>query len=565
MLTSGSIAMAVTKSTAAQVIQTYTTGTELLDQAAGQIVRLENGRLAVSWATAVGSTSEFLNIATLDALALNRSPVVSADTVPSTKDVKSAALVALSNGNVLATWTSDDVTPGNVTGDTFARTISTYGAAVANKYALSSAPTGSETGSSLARLGNGNIIAVWSDTKDTTAANFATSVNARIISATGVAQSAEFQIDAGASRYNFAPEVGALADGRAVVAWGYGTDSGGTLVAQGIKGHFVGTAGSKIGATDFSIDTITAGGSYDADSLDIIELGNGGFAVVWKEVNNAGDQVHVQRFSATGVKAGVEMILDTAWGSRHVDHVFSTGLADGGFAIGWRVTGGTAADVHYVRQFTMNGAEVGTKTNLTSLAGSTGLTRIDDMELVSDGRVVAFGTKGTAQLATQVFDFGAKVVMGTSINDTLYGHNAVNDKLVGSTGADKLSGLSGNDFLDGGAGADTMTGGLGNDVFLFNTALGSVDTITDYTPANDQIQLENAVFTKLGTKTGTLSWIMYQSNATGIAKDPDDRILYNTATGALSYDPDGTGTAAAVKFAVLLNKPAVSAIEFTII
>ena len=50
------------------------------------------------------------------------------------------------------------------------------------------------------------------------------------------------------------------------------------------------------------------------------------------------------------------------------------------------------------------------------------------------------------------------------------------------------------------------------------------------------------------------------------ALDADDRILYDAATGALYYDKDGTGVAAAIQFATLDNMPAtLNATDFLVI
>jgi Ca2+-binding RTX toxin-like protein len=151
-------------------------------------------------------------------------------------------------------------------------------------------------------------------------------------------------------------------------------------------------------------------------------------------------------------------------------------------------------------------------------------------------------------------------------------HNAIsggsgNNVLNGAGGNDTLVGGAGNDTLVGGAGKDSLTGGTGQDHFVFNAALsasGNVDTLTAYVAADDTIRLENAVFTQL-TATGALSTASFKANAAGVATDTNDRIVYETDTGKLFYDADGSGAGAAVHFATLVGAPPVTAAEFVVI
>ena len=117
------------------------------------------------------------------------------------------------------------------------------------------------------------------------------------------------------------------------------------------------------------------------------------------------------------------------------------------------------------------------------------------------------------------------------------------------------------------SGNDTLTGAAGADTFLFNTALNAatnVDHITDFA-SEDTIDLENAVFTAL-TTTGTLAASAFFSAAGATsAHDADDRIVYNTTTGALFYDADGVGGVAAVQFAVLDNHAALTNADFVVV
>jgi serralysin len=140
------------------------------------------------------------------------------------------------------------------------------------------------------------------------------------------------------------------------------------------------------------------------------------------------------------------------------------------------------------------------------------------------------------------------------------------DKLTGNGAANVIKGLNGGDLINGGGGSDTFTGGAGKDVFVFSDALGvsNVDTVTDFSPADDTIRLENAVFAALAN-TGTLSSSYFRANTTGTAQDANDFIVYETDTGKLLYDADGNGTGLAIHFATLTGNPAITAADFQVI
>jgi Ca2+-binding RTX toxin-like protein len=129
----------------------------------------------------------------------------------------------------------------------------------------------------------------------------------------------------------------------------------------------------------------------------------------------------------------------------------------------------------------------------------------------------------------------------------------LNDKLTGNSAVNRIDGSGGDDTINGGLGNDILTGGAGNDTFVFNSTLGStnVDTIRSFRTPGDTIALENnGIFTALTTE-GILAAGAF--NTGSAAKQADDRIIFNTQTGALLYDADGKGGVAAVQFAVLTD------------
>ncbi|KLK90173.1 hypothetical protein AA309_27240, partial [Microvirga vignae] len=140
-----------------------------------------------------------------------------------------------------------------------------------------------------------------------------------------------------------------------------------------------------------------------------------------------------------------------------------------------------------------------------------------------------------------------------------------NDVLNGTTNADTISGLGGNDKINGGAGNDVLSGGVGSDIFVFNTTLNAstnVDKITDFDPLYDTIHLENAVMGQVGS-WGNLASGKFRVGSKAL--DSDDRIIYNATTGDLSYDADGTGYRAQIKFATLAPNLKLTAADFYIL
>ena len=188
---------------------------------------------------------------------------------------------------------------------------------------------------------------------------------------------------------------------------------------------------------------------------------------------------------------------------------------------------------------------------LTLYAGDTGIETVT----IGTGTAAAAVVTGTTALNIDAsLVANGLTLTGNSGANTLTGTGYA-DRISGGAGNDTLNGGAGNDTLIGRAGNDTLTGGNGADRFVFNFALSATsnkDTITDFTSGTDKIQLSKAVMTALGSTLGTLATGQFWSGAGVTAgHDGDDRIVYNTTTGILYYDADGSGAGAAVQIALL--------------
>jgi len=124
-----------------------------------------------------------------------------------------------------------------------------------------------------------------------------------------------------------------------------------------------------------------------------------------------------------------------------------------------------------------------------------------------------------------------------------------NDRLTGLGGDDLINGLAGNDTLSGGPGNDNLIGGAGADRFLFSSgaaftsaSLGR-DNLIDFQPNQDRVVLSKTTFPAMKSAVGvglTDRSDLALVSTDAAAASSTARLAYNTITGSLFYNPNGT-------------------------
>ncbi|MFN9259386.1 calcium-binding protein, partial [Microcystis sp.] len=142
--------------------------------------------------------------------------------------------------------------------------------------------------------------------------------------------------------------------------------------------------------------------------------------------------------------------------------------------------------------------------------------------------------------------------------------NTLNNIITGNSGNNILNGGTGIDTLIGGTGNDTITGGAGSDRFTFNNRNEGIDTITDFLSSQgDKITVSAAGF---GGGLAAETAITAEQFVLGTtALNASNRLIYNTITGDLFFDGDGTGTLAAIQIATLSSKPTLTASDILVL
>jgi Ca2+-binding RTX toxin-like protein len=150
---------------------------------------------------------------------------------------------------------------------------------------------------------------------------------------------------------------------------------------------------------------------------------------------------------------------------------------------------------------------------------------------------------------------------GTDDADIIEGRGG-DDEIGGHGGSDKIDGGDGDDHIHGGEGIDKLTGGLGDDFFVFKEyGKADRDEIKDFdVDGTDTIALDHHVF-RIFDRHQTIGTEFYIGPE---ALNKKDHLIYDSTSGNLYYDDDGSGRHKQQLIAVFDDKPTLHASDFLI-
>ncbi len=264
------------------------------------------------------------------------------------------------------------------------------------------------------------------------------------------------------------------------------------------------------GADYQAVTIYNAWASEGNDLLFTVKLSNPSSQAVSLNLEAIGMTASSSDFSATGFK-------------------YTTNYT-GDYAPGGGMTSGTPGATTWINASGANGTVV------TFAAGQTEMqVRIHSVEDSSVEPNETFSLR-VKEVVSGTVNNTTDTAIGTILADDVVGvkGNVLTNQdvrvLFGSDASDTLVGSSTNDVLIGGRGNDILTGGPGDDVFVIRHIGEGVDTITDYNKnwagENDKLNIADVL------------------GGTGVTQaNIDNFVRVDGATGMLSINPAGTGTA----------------------
>ncbi len=437
---------------------------------------------------------------------------------------------------------------GPETGDIYARIYNANGTPATAVFAVPANLANGEFDVQAINLSNGNFLLTWSDLGATVLPNLNTEIMGQIFTTAGVRVGGEFQINASTPNLQLGHDLLTLTDGRILAVWGEGvlmidpvTGQPTGIAGSGIEARFLTSAGAVTGS-DVALATPTGGFqlSDETDSLAVVALSGGGFALLWTEDNSstfptaATYNLRLQTFNSSGVAVGgattVRTLngIDTTQGNEDAFQQLEVFAGEAGnLVVYWHEQATPNSQPNpYAAVVASNGNVVVGATNLETVPG-TFAGDIIAVELLPNGQLMALAAtnngSGTLTYNTILFDLGipGSLINGTSGDDPNLIGTGLADTINGLGGVDVLNGQAGNDSLFGGDGADVLQGGTGND-----TMVGGASSDNYYLDSAGDVVTELA-----GAAEGTVDTVFF-TNVAGATLSANVEYGYSLGTTA---------------------------------
>ncbi len=287
--------------------------------------------------------------------------------------------------------------------------------------------------SRITALADGRFVVTWADGSQTGDDSSGRAIRAQVFNANGSASGAEFVVNTITLGDQVTPTITALADGGFVVAW-----TGYDISGAGVRAQIFEGDGTKSG-DEFLVNSVTHSDQWRPT---ITALAEGGFVVAWQDQSetagdNSGFSVQARMFDANGLPLGPQFLVNSTTVGWQADPAIAA-LSDGRFVVSWNDYSQTGADrsslAARAQLFNADGSKSGGEflVNTTTTGGQSS----PSFTALEDGRLVAVWTDGSQTggdksgyaIRAQVFDAdGSKLGSEFLVNTTTAGDQ------VGST------------------------------------------------------------------------------------------------------------------------------------
>ena len=474
-------------------------------------------------------------------------------------DQFNADVQVLTNGNIAVVW-------NNAGTDIRMRLFDSAGAALlATEIQVDVADAAADNSPKITSLSGGGFVVVY-NTRSGILPDSDEGVSARIFDAAGNPGN-EIILNTKLSGVQAEPSVIGTGDGGFMAVWAGQDESNITFQ---IRGQVFDSTGARVGS-EFIVSTVSFDGASSGPSL--AQLADGRIVVTWEtQTSGFSPEIHSQILDprdgivngsiGNDTLYGNDTLADEINGQLGNDTMFGLGGSDsiyGGTgndqAFGGRgddvIYGGTGNDVVAGDQgddqlFGEDGNDsMRGGAGADDLDGGAGIDTASYASALASVRAALDGSfAGTGDALGDTF-LHIENIIGSNVagvGDVLRGGTG-NNTLTGGAGNDNLNGRGGSDNLNGGAGFDTLTGELGNDQFFYNAQAEGGDTIVGFSSNaagnNDLLKFKGTAFGAL--PVGNLAASRFQSSTANVAANANVRFFYETDTGILRFDADGSG------------------------